>query len=153
VLRILRGIAAVCAHLHSKNIMHGDLYCHNVLVDPSHSPVLSDFGAASFYAAAAVCRESEGSVAGDHENKQSGLSSSSSSTAVQADLERIESRAFGCLAEDLLQYIELADSEADASLRQRLVAMVQRCMAQVVRERPLFVDLLAELESDVENSS
>ena len=148
VLRILHGIAAVCAHLHSKNIMHGDLYCHNVLVDPSHSPVLSDFGAASFYAASAVHKESESSLAGEQEDKQSGLSSSSS-LAVQADLERIESRAFGCLAEDLLQYIELAESDADTSLRQRLFAMVQRCMAQVVRERPLFWELLAELELEV----
>ena len=49
ILQVARGIASVAKHLHDRGIMHGDLYAHNILVDQSGKPVLSDFGAASFY--------------------------------------------------------------------------------------------------------
>lgn len=50
LLTIVKGVAAVCAHLHSNCISHGDLYAHNILVrETDGMPLLSDFGAASFY--------------------------------------------------------------------------------------------------------
>ncbi|RZL19135.1 MAG: protein kinase [Pedobacter sp.] len=48
-LKIAATVASVAAQLHSKNIMHGDLYAHNILVDQDCRALLSDFGAASFY--------------------------------------------------------------------------------------------------------
>jgi hypothetical protein len=48
-LKIAATVASVAAQLHSKNIMHGDLYAHNILIDQDCTTLLSDFGAASFY--------------------------------------------------------------------------------------------------------
>ena len=46
-LRIAGGIGAATAHLHTRGVMHGDLYAHNVLWDGrAGDAVLSDFGAA-----------------------------------------------------------------------------------------------------------
>ncbi|MGG6237010.1 leucine-rich repeat-containing protein kinase family protein [Nodosilinea sp. AN01ver1] len=75
VLAIARGVAAAAAHLHSRGILHGDLYAHNTLVNPAGDARLSDFGAASFYDPA--------------------------DRAIAPALERLEVRAFGCLLEDL----------------------------------------------------
>ncbi|CAN8106061.1 unnamed protein product [Discula destructiva] len=47
-LGILAGIAAAAAHLHSKGIVHGDLYAHNILTSENHA-LLGDFGAATVY--------------------------------------------------------------------------------------------------------
>ncbi len=49
VLRIARGMASVAAMLHSKGIMHGDFYAHNVLRNADGDCLLGDFGAASFH--------------------------------------------------------------------------------------------------------
>jgi hypothetical protein len=75
ILKIAQGIASAAAHLHDRGISHGDLYAHNILVDRSGKPVLSDFGAASLY----------------EPRSELGLK-----------LEQLEVRAFGCLLEDLL---------------------------------------------------
>jgi Leucine-rich repeat (LRR) protein len=48
-LKIAYSIASVAAQLHSKNIMHGDLYAHNILIDQDCNTLISDFGAATFY--------------------------------------------------------------------------------------------------------
>ncbi|MGB3136974.1 MAG: protein kinase, partial [Nodosilinea sp.] len=72
---IARGVAAAAAHLHRRGILHGDLYPHNTLVNPSGDTRLTDFGAASFYDPA--------------------------DSASAPALERLEVRAFGCLLEDL----------------------------------------------------
>ncbi len=76
VLRIASGVASAVAHLHRRGILHGDLYAHNLLVDPSGACLLSDFGAASFF---------------------------EPDRAAGQRLKRIEARAFGCLLEELLQ--------------------------------------------------
>jgi hypothetical protein len=48
-LRIARDVATGAAHLHARDLMHGDLYAHNVLWDGvAGQAVLSDFGGASF---------------------------------------------------------------------------------------------------------
>ncbi|MCW1924938.1 leucine-rich repeat-containing serine/threonine-protein kinase [Luteolibacter arcticus] len=49
VIRIARGMASVAMMLHSKGIMHGDFYAHNVLRNAEGSCLLGDFGAASFH--------------------------------------------------------------------------------------------------------
>ena len=48
-LKIAQTIAAVAEQLHSRNIMHGDLYAHNTLIDEEGNTLFGDFGAASFY--------------------------------------------------------------------------------------------------------
>jgi hypothetical protein len=72
IVEISKAMISASFHLHSRGLMHGDLYAHNILIDDNHSCYLGDFGAASFY---------------DVGNK---------------DFEKIEVRAFGCLLEDLL---------------------------------------------------
>lgn len=76
VLRIASSVASAVAHLHGRGIVHGDLYGHNLLVDPLGSTLLSDFGAASFHDPLS----DEGRM-----------------------LQRLEARAFGCLLEELLE--------------------------------------------------
>lgn len=73
ILRVLRGVASACQHLHSKGIIHGDVYAHNILVNDEGDCYLGDFGAASFY-----------------------------DRSTERQLEQIEVRAFGYLVEDLL---------------------------------------------------
>ena len=69
---IAKAIISASKHLHDNNLMHGDLYAHNILVNDNHNCYLGDFGAASFY-------EKE-------DNRY----------------EKIEVRAFGCLLDDML---------------------------------------------------
>lgn len=81
MLGIAERLASVAAHLHSRGILHGDLYGHNILHDGRGEALLGDFGAASFYA--------PGSSSG-------------------AALERLEVRAFGCLLEELMAHGDLS---------------------------------------------
>ncbi|MDP1595074.1 MAG: leucine-rich repeat-containing protein kinase family protein [Gallionella sp.] len=73
-IAMARGIAAAAEHLHSRGIMHGDLYAHNMLWNGQEDCLLGDFGAASFIT-----------------DERQALS-----------LQRIEVRAFACLLEELL---------------------------------------------------
>lgn len=79
LLEIAHGIASASAHLHSRGIMHGDLYGHNILHCERGRTLLGDFGAASFFAPA-----------------------SSQASALQ----QLEVRAFGYLLEELLERCE-----------------------------------------------
>ena len=45
---IAQGTGDALAHLHAKELMHGDFYAHNILVDDEGHALLGDFGAASF---------------------------------------------------------------------------------------------------------
>jgi serine/threonine protein kinase len=74
--RVALTIATALAHLHQRGVMHGDLYAHNILWDPSTGDaLLSDFGAATLLPLAQpeVCQA----------------------------LLWLEVRAFGCLLEEL----------------------------------------------------
>lgn len=85
ICKVLHDIASACAHLHSRGIMHGDIYAHNILVNQHGHAKLGDFGAASLYAAGDTSRR-----------------------------ERIDVRAYGYLIEDLLQRcsdVEVHDAE------------------------------------------
>lgn len=47
-LSIACDVADALAHLHQHGVMHGDLYAHNILIDPLHGQArLGDFGAAT----------------------------------------------------------------------------------------------------------
>ena len=120
ILKIAQGIASVVAHLHTRGIMHGDLYAHNILVNEQGESILGDFGAASFY------------------NLEDGVSGET--------LQRLESRAFGCLLEDLLDRHSSDNISGDISGKtetelnalEHLRQQQQRCLSPVPSERPLF---------------
>ncbi len=117
LLHIARRSAAVMAHLHARGLLHGDLYAHNLLwngdaVAPDAR--LSDFGAASFFDAAHP----------------------------QADaLQRLELRAWGCLAEELIEHAATPGDPALALLAQ----LRDACLQPQVRQRPLFSEVAAAL--------
>ena len=116
VLRILSGIAAAIAHLHSRGIMHGDLYAHNILVNEAGESILGDFGAASLYDSADV--------------------------ALGEALQRLESRAFGCLIEDLLDRCSTQEGKPYKRLRQ----LQHLCMRPMPAGRPLFSAICETLQ-------
>ena len=104
------GVAGALAHLHGRGILHGDLYAHNLLVD-GHDCRLSDFGAASFF--------TPGSPQG-------------------AALQRLESRAFGILLEELLQRCDAPPAP--------LLQLAADCRQPVTQERPDFAEIAARLQ-------
>jgi len=114
-LRIARGAASAVAHLHQRGILHGDLYAHNLLVDARGNSLLSDFGAASFF-------EPE-------------------STTGRA-LQRIESRAFGCLLEELLQRCPGFDGDPRHGT---LLELQNQCLSEQPEHRPHFHQLATTL--------
>lgn len=48
-VKIALGVASALSYLHDKNIAHGDVYAHNILVDAAGHATLCDFGAAFAY--------------------------------------------------------------------------------------------------------
>lgn len=85
--KVVKSIASAAAHLHEQNLMHGDLYAHNILIDGESACYLGDFGAASFYDA----------------NNNS--------------YEKIEVRAFGCLLDDMLMRTPVQESKLYNNLK------------------------------------
>lgn len=112
ILKITHGIAYVVAHLHSRGIMHGDLYAHNILINSRGKSILGDFGAASFF------------TVDDQESAQ--------------PVQYLESRAFGCLLEDLLERYVSDDNGGEENAINRLRDLQQQCMAPEPTTRPLF---------------
>ncbi len=104
-------IASAAQHLHGHNIIHGDLYAHNILVDHNRA-LVSDFGAACIYEGAA--------------------------TIPPYLPERVEIRAFGIVLEELLTRAHSATSAGDALLLERCSALAHLCLDTRVSLRPSF---------------
>jgi len=115
VLKIARTIASVAAHLHSKGIMHSDLYAHNTLIDDEGNTLFGDFGAACFY---------------DKEDAQ-----------MAHALQRLEVSAFGHLLDDL---IRLCNEPAHHAVK-RLRELSDICLDANVSTRPDFCWLDEEI--------
>jgi len=113
VLRILRDTAAAIVHLHQRGILHGDLYAHNLLVDPAGHTLLGDFGAASFF-------DPQG---------HNGIA-----------LQQLEARAFACLLEELLMRCNKDDQPAQQT---RLWHLYAQCSHPQPAKRPLFAEIQA----------
>ena len=119
ILKIASDIASAAAHLHQKNIMHGDLYAHNILINDEAHALLSDFGAATHY-----------TYIDDLENEA---------------FERLEVRAFGCLLEDLLDRCVRADKSVEEEIISSLRTLQRECVSENVEKRPLFREIKNEL--------
>lgn len=118
--KIAAQVTDTMLHLLDKKISHGDLYAHNILINPDADIILSDFGAASFYKPL--------------EDSQQTL------------LQKIEVRAFGCLLEDLLQTCD----QKNSALLNLLSDIKTNCLQSSVSDRPTFNEiksLLANMHS------
>ena len=109
IFKISKSIANASKHLHSKGIMHGDLYAHNTLIDETGNTIFGDFGAATIY---------------DYSDKNAEL------------LEKLDVRAFGCLMEDLLNNLSLNDK--NSGLTNFLFKLKEECMQTEISNRPNF---------------
>lgn len=121
LLQLVKAVALAAQHLHSRQILHGDLYAHNIQWLPTGQALLGDFGAAAWYGGF--------------------------DTASQRALERLEVRAWGILVEELLARVEKGSTAAPAL--DVLSGLQQRCCAPVVGGRPTFAEVVEELEQIV----
>ncbi len=108
ILKISQAIASAGKHLHSKGIMHGDLYAHNTLIDENANTIFGDFGAATIY---------------DRADKNASA------------FERLDVRAFGCMVDDLLTQ---SKDETNVALKNMLIQLKNDCVNSVIYERPSF---------------
>lgn len=123
-LRIAMQVADVMEHLHQRRLAHGDLYAHNLLVNPEADVLLSDFGAATLYPGF--------------------------SPQEQSRFQRLEVRAFGCLLDDLLG---LVDGAAEPPLEalsehwtEQLAKLRDECLQPDADRRPDFTSLRERLQ-------
>lgn len=116
ILKISQSIANAAMHLHSKGIMHGDLYAHNTLIDDSANTIFGDFGAATYYG---------------ENNKNANL------------FEKLDVRAFGCLIEDLLKLV--SEDKKREALFLCLQGLKNACLKENIADRPSFDDILKML--------
>jgi len=116
VIKIAHTIASVAAQLHSKGIMHSDMYAHNTLIDDDGNTLFGDFGAACFY------------------NKAGAV--------LAHALQRLEVSAYGCLLDDLLS---LCPESKTNALLMKISILKDACMAADVSSRPAFQYIEQEL--------
>lgn len=114
------GIARAAEHLHTCDILHGDLYAHNILHNSEGHGLLGDFGAASFLP----------------------MQDKDTSHAMQ----RIEVRAFGILLSELLSHCSESDDDVKHPIFQAtkssLNELQKRCTQAEVSARPLFAEVV-----------
>jgi hypothetical protein len=129
---LARCVAGAGAALHAAGVHHGDLYAHNVLFRPGQpgaqglfsqgqgpgpAAKLSDFGAAFFYPPG---------------------------SALGAELERTEVRAFGVLLEEALSQHDGEADEHEGVRVAALAALAARCVGER-GGRPTFAAIAAEV--------
>lgn len=110
--QLAQQVVNVMAHLHHKQIGHGDLYAHNMLVNEDQQLYLGDFGAAT--ALNALPKQQQQLFCA------------------------LEVRAFGYWLLDMQSLLSVDES---AEFEQRFAAMVQLSMQQKVSSRPGFQQL------------
>jgi hypothetical protein len=118
-LRIACDVAGAVAHLHQRSVMHGDLYAHNILIDPVHGQArLGDFGAATRLPT---------------DQPEMGQS-----------LLALEVRALGCLLQELGT---AAHAHADDPAVQALQALARDCLSEQPRQRPNAAEVARTLQT------
>ena len=127
-LGIASDVADALAHLHQRGVMHGDLYAHNILIDPVYGQAqLGDFGAATRLPAqpSHVCR----------------------------GLLALEVRALGCLLEELGAAASppVTDHQSHAQTTdpaiQAILALAAACLSERPPERPGVAEVAQALQS------
>jgi hypothetical protein len=117
-LNIACDVTDALAHLHQRGVMHGDLYAHNILIDPVHGQAqLGDFGAATRLPTqpSDVCRS----------------------------LLALEVRALGCLLEELAA---ATGAHAEQPATQALQALAQACLSGIPHRRPAVAEVAQALQ-------
>lgn len=117
VMQLAVGLASALQHLHSRGLLHGDLYGHNILHDGEGRGLLGDFGAASFLPAAPA-----------HQVER---------------LKRLDIRAMGCLFEELLEHGDPLAPDDHALLS----ALRDACLLPDPSQRPSADDLVSAFQS------
>lgn len=113
IVQIVKAAASVGTHLHSKGILHGDLYAHNTLINADAEILMGDFGAASLY--------------------------NTNDSSLAESLEKIEVLAWACLLDDLLQHLQ--PTEKDDVIIPALQAIKTKTMQPNVLNRPGFKEI------------
>jgi predicted unusual protein kinase regulating ubiquinone biosynthesis (AarF/ABC1/UbiB family) len=121
-LNIALGSASAIQHLHAKGIMHGDCYAHNILHNDDGNCLLGDFGAASFF---------------PKEHAEA--------------LQRIETRAYACLLEELIDRCIV--SNPSQILLQAMRNLQNDCEQTEVAKRPKFAEITHRLSAIKHNIS
>ena len=125
VLGIALAIASATAQLHARGILHGDLYAHNIQWDGQVGALLGDFGAAAFFATGTEAEQADAHA-----------------------LQRLETRAFGVLLEELLARCDVSPEQRETVVA--VTALQAQCLQDDAGARPLFVesrDVLAQLRA------
>lgn len=118
VVKVACQLADAMAHMHAKQVSHGDVYAHNIMVNRQMQLLFGDFGAAS----------NLGNL----------------STAARLAIQAIEVRALGCLIEDLLAYV---DTQICPETCAKLSAIKTQCMLEDAYQRPSFIEIKHQLEN------
>ena len=119
---IAHGVASAAHHLHSRGILHGDLYAHNILHTEQGDALLGDFGAASMLAS----HDEHGEA-----------------------LQRLEVRAFGIMLGELLERCD-AGVGFDAVIAP-LGRLRDDCVQTCPSARPLFGTIVARTTSGLDD--
>jgi hypothetical protein len=130
VLHLARQMAGAVAHLHACGVVHGDVYAHNILWNPTTGQAtLTDLGAATLLPR--------------HD------------PALARALTAVEVRAFGVLLAELLALAtpaadtgpSPADGRGAQAERLAMQALAQACLSPVPAERPSMPDVVACLST------
>jgi hypothetical protein len=116
-LRVARDVAQALAHLHGRRLLHGDLYAHNILWDPSSGEaILSDLGAA--------CP----------------MPTRSDERQLQK-LFALDTRAFGVLLDELMQRTQPSSGATAHDPLDKCRQVTQACLNPQASQRPTLVDV------------
>ncbi len=116
---IASAVAGAVAHLHQRGVMHGDVYAHNILIDPLHGQArLGDFGAATRLP--------------------------TDRPELRQSLLALEVRALGCFLQELAL---AAQAKAHHPAVQALQNLAQVCLSEQPRQRPSVMEVAQALEA------
>ncbi|MBC7694658.1 MAG: protein kinase [Burkholderiales bacterium] len=110
--------ASVLKQLHSRGIMHGDLYAHNIMIDSAANTLLGDFGAATMY---------------DSSSPQNNIH------------EKLDVRAFACLLDDMIKRLD--PDEIKHNVIESFKSLRSDCFNENVSSRPSFNEILEKIDS------
>jgi len=118
-LQMARDVADALAHLHQRGVMHGDVYAHNIQIDPLQGQArLGDFGAATRLP--------------------------TDQPELRQNLLALEVRALGCLLEELGT---AAQAQAAHPSVRALQDLAHACLSHQPRQRPTVMEVAQALQA------